>query len=117
AISLVKHYGITVEYFDFNLFNKDEFVMQMGNAIHSHPDAVLVAPVFLNESQEFLEQALIAKIPFITINTEIQHKDVLCYIGQNSYYSGFLAGRLLQLRLHPGDEVIALNLGHNLSNA
>jgi len=117
AINLVKHYGIVVEYFDFNLFNKDEFIMQMGNAIQSTPDAILVAPVFLNESQEFLRQALVAKIPFITINTEIQHKDVLCYIGQNSYYSGFLAGRLFQLQLEPGDEVIALNLGHNLSNA
>ena len=117
ALGLMKHYGIVVEYFDFNLFNKKEFIMQMGNAIQSKPDAILVAPVFLNESKEFLQQAQAAKIPFITINTEIKHNDVLCYIGQNSYHSGFLAGRLFNLQLAPEDEVIVLNLGHNISNA
>lgn len=117
ALGLMKHYGIVVEYFDYNLYNKDEFIMQMGNAIQSKPAAILVAPVFLNESKEFLQQAQAVNIPFITINTEIQHSDVLCYIGQNSFHSGYLAGKLFSLQLQPGEEVIALNLGHSLSNA
>ncbi len=117
ALGLVRHYGIKVDYFDYNLFRKDEFCMQMENAIFSRPDAILTAPTFTQESLDYLEQAERQNIPFITINTEIKHPDILCYVGQNSFNSGYLAGRLFYLRLHKGDEIIAFNLGHKLSNA
>jgi LacI family transcriptional regulator len=91
--------------------------MQMENAIFSRPDAILTAPTFTQESLDYLEQAERQNIPLITINTEINHPDILCYVGQNSFNSGYLAGRLFYLRLHKGDEIIAFNLGHKLSNA
>ena len=117
ALELVRHYGIIVEYYDYDTFRKEEFCMQMENAIKSNPDAILTAPTFTAESMEYLEMAAKLNINFITINTEIQHPGILCYVGQNSYYSGYLAGRLFHLRLQPGDEVIACNLGHSLNNA
>jgi LacI family transcriptional regulator len=117
ALELVKHYGIKVDFFDFNLFKKDEFCMQMENAILSRPDAIMTAPTFTQESIDYMEQAERQNIPFLTINTEIKHQDILCYVGQNSFHSGYLAGRLFYLRLQPGDEIIAINLGHRLSNA
>jgi len=117
ALDLVRHYGIEMDYFDFNLFSKESFSLQMGNALASRPDAVLAAPTFFNESTEFLDQASQLGIPFITINTEIQHPGILSFVGQHSYHSGYLAGRLLHWRLSPGDEIIALNLGHSLTNA
>lgn len=117
ALELVRHYGIIVEYYDFNLFRKDEFSMQMENAIKSKPDAILTAPTFTAESLEYLDIAEKLNIPFITINTEIDHPGILCYVGQNSHNSGYLAGRLFHLRLKPEDEIIAFNLGHTMANA
>jgi LacI family transcriptional regulator len=117
ALELVKHYGIKANFFDFNLFKKEEFCMQMENAILSRPDAILTAPTYTQESIEFMEQAEKLKIPFITVNTEINHPDILCYVGQNSFNSGYLAGRLFYLRLKPSEEIIVFNLGHKLSNA
>jgi len=117
ALELVKHYGIIAEYYNFDISRKDEFCMQLENAFASRPDAILTAPTFTAESLEYLEQAVKLGIPFITINTEIRHPGILCYVGQNSYNSGYLAGRLFHLRLHSGDEIIAVNLGHKLSNA
>jgi LacI family transcriptional regulator len=117
ALALVGHYGIQVDFFDYNLFRKNEFCMQMENAIFAKPDAILTAPTFTQESIDYMEQAERQNIPFITINTEIKHPDILCYVGQNSFNSGYLAGRLFYLRLHKGDEIIAFNLGHKLSNA
>lgn len=117
ALELVKHYGIKVDFFDYDLFKKDEFCMQMENAILARPDAILTAPTFTQESIDYMERAQQHNIPFITINTEILHPDILCYVGQHSYNSGFLAGRLFYLRLTAGDEIIAFNLGHKLSNA
>jgi len=117
ALEIVKHYGIKIDFFDFNPFRKDEFCMMMENAILAKPDAILTAPTFTQESIDYMEQAEKQNIPFITINSEINHPDILCYIGQNSFNSGYLAGRLFYLRLQDNDEIIALNLGHKLSNA
>lgn len=117
ALGLFKHYGIRAEFFDFNIMDKTEYCMQMENALFSRPDAILTAPAFTTESLEYLQQAEKYNIPFITINTEISHPGILCYVGQNSFNSGFLAGRLFQLQLKPGEEIIALNLGHTLTNA
>lgn len=117
ALDLVKHYGVGVTFFDYNLFQKDSFVMQLDNAINHRPDAVLVAPVYTYEAIEALAQAQALDIPFITINTELHHENVFSYVGQHSFSAGYLAGRLLHLRLKPEDEVVVLNLAHNLSNA
>ncbi|MCE2790154.1 MAG: LacI family transcriptional regulator [Saprospiraceae bacterium] len=117
ALELTRHYGIQVDYFDYDLFQKEAFCMQMENAIHAMPDAILTAPTFTQESLEYLEIAQQKNIPFITINTEIRHPGIMCYVGQNSFNSGYLAGRLFHLRLKPGDEIIAINLGHSVANA
>jgi LacI family transcriptional regulator len=117
ALELVRHYGILVEYYNFNISRKDAFCMQLENAFATRPDAILTAPTFTAESLEYIGQAEKLRIPFITFNTEINHPGILCYVGQNSLNSGYLAGKLFHLRLHPGDEIIALNLGHTLSNA
>jgi LacI family transcriptional regulator len=117
ALKLVKHYGIEVEYFHFSHFDSNSFSLQMQNALLSNPDGILLSPLYTLESEMFLDTAVTRKIPVITINTEINHPGVLSYVGQHSYFAGYLAGRLLHLRLSPQDEVIALNLGHKLSNA
>lgn len=117
AISLVKYYGIKLTYFEFNLFDKKEFEKQLKSAIESKPDAIILAPVFLKESQKYLEYGGKVNIPFITINSEINHPNVLSYTGQSSWHSGYLAGKLFNITLKPYDEVIVINLAHQISNA
>ncbi|MBK7937080.1 MAG: substrate-binding domain-containing protein [Lewinellaceae bacterium] len=51
------------------------------------------------------------------INTNIEGTDALCYIGQDSYQSGVLAGRLLNFGLNDGDHALLLNLDKEVSNA
>lgn len=117
ASNLVKYYGIKIDYYEFDLFKNDEFEFQLTKAIDAKPDAIILAPVFLKESINLLNYAAINGIPFITINSEINHDNILCYIGQNSYQSGYLAGKLFQLVLEPHDEIIVVNLAHKIKNA
>ena len=117
AMKVIKHYGVEVEYFHFPHHDSHVFALQMENAILSNPDWILLAPIYTIESEIFLDTAVSKNIPVITINTEINHPGVLSFVGQHSYFAGYLAGRLLHLRLQPDDEVIALNLGHKVSNA
>jgi len=117
ALDLFKHYGLKLDFFDFDLFDKTAFCMQMENAIITRPDAIITVPTFTLESLDYAEQAQVLGIPFITFNTEIKHSNIFCYVGQNSYNSGYLAGRLLHMRLKKKEEIVVIHLGLKLSNA
>ncbi len=117
ALKVVKHYGVEVEYFHFPDYDNHAFSIQMENALMSNPDGIILAPLYTREAEMFLDTAVSKNIPVITINTEIHHPGVLSYIGQHSYFAGYLAGRLLHLRLEPKDDVVALNFGHKVNNA
>lgn len=117
ALASIKHFGVTVDFYDFNLFDKDGFCLQMDNALASKPIAILTAPTFTKESIDYLDQGQALGIPFITFNTELDHPNVMTYVGQNSFQSGVLAARLLYLRMSGDDQLAAINLGHDINNA
>ncbi len=116
SLELLLHYGLKIEFYDFNLFEKVSFSMQMENALKTRPDAIITVPTFTIESLDYAEQAQILGIPFITFNTEIKHSNIICYVGQNSYNSGYLAGRLLHMRLKKKEEIIVIHMGLKLAN-
>lgn len=117
ALDSIKHFGVTVDFYDFHLFDKDGFCLQMENALASKPLAILTAPTFTKESTDYLDQGQALGIPFITFNTELDHPNVLTYVGQNSFQSGVLAARLLYLRMSGDDQLAVINMGHDINNA
>ena len=117
ALNLVKYYGIKVEFLEYNIFSSEEFTNQVTKAIECKPDAILMAPLFLKESEKLINIGEEEEIPFITINSELNHNNILSYTGQSSYHSGYLAGKLFDINLQHDDEVIVLNLAHEISNA
>ncbi|MBK8349272.1 MAG: hypothetical protein IPL08_17290 [Saprospiraceae bacterium] len=54
---------------------------------------------------------------FIITITEINHPGILCYVGQNSYHSGYLSGHGFSSQTKTRDEITAFNFNHNLANA
>ncbi len=113
----VQDYGVTVEFFFFDLFDPAVFLAQLDKMWSGKPDAILFAPVFLQESQLLLNQCQERQTPNIMINTRIEPADSLAYIGQNSRRSGLLAGRLLDLVLKKGQSALLLNLAKGVANA
>ena len=113
----ISHYGISTQFYYFNIFDKEDFISQLRSAMASQPQAILTAPIYREESVRFLQVALQNNVPVFTINTEINHKDILCFIGQNSYQCGLLAGRLLNNGKKHGATFLALTLGHESKNA
>lgn len=111
------HYGITVQYYFFSQFNPLDFTEKANEALAEKPDALLFAPVFMTEAGRLLDEAACRNLCAVTINTQIEHPAVLSYIGQDSYQSGFLAGRLLDFGLHTGESAVIINLDTGVSNA
>lgn len=117
ALQAMRHYGIAVQYYFFDLFAPSDFQRQAALALDSNPDALLTSPLFQKEAEQLLASAQMRDLPVVLINTDIPHAQALCYIGQDSYQSGFLAARLLDFGLQDGSHVMVLNLDKSVSNA
>ncbi len=113
----VRDFGIQVKKHWFNLFDVETFIDASKKAINEQPDAILLAPIFAKESKKLLKIAQEQKIPIILINTHLEDDYPLSYIGQDSYQSGYLGGRLIRFGLKKKAQVMILNLGERSKNA
>jgi LacI family transcriptional regulator len=117
AQKTLQHYGVGVDFYFFDLFDPNGFLDRVREMWKNKPDGILFAPVFLQESQQLLKKSREEQIPNVMINTRIETDDSLCYIGQNSWQSGTLAARLLDLLLEDGQSALLLNLARGVTNA
>ncbi len=117
AVEMVRHYGVALEFHYFPLFDPQGYSEKIREALATQPDAVLFAPLFLAESDWLIQETTRLAIPKVMINTRIESADALCYIGQDSYQSGVLAGRLLDFGLQDGDSAMVLTLDKGVRNA
>jgi LacI family transcriptional regulator len=117
AANAVRHYGVALDPYFFDLFDQNDFVKKAQEILDNPPDAVLFAPVFYKESILLLKACEEWGIPNVMLNTNIENANSLCYIGQDSYQSGVLGGRLLHFGLNEGETALLLNLDIGSHNA
>ncbi|MCJ8163809.1 substrate-binding domain-containing protein [Pontibacter sp. E15-1] len=91
----LKQYGVRVEQYIFDPFDPDSFSRAAEKVAATTLAGVLVAPIFYRQSLAFFNTWKRQGIPFVLFNTHIPDYEPLMYIGQDSYQSGFLAGKLL----------------------
>lgn len=113
----VKHYGISLLEQMFDLFSPQDFIKSALALIDQKPDALVFPPIFLKESLELLDHCAEVEVPIILVNTDVEHPHVMSYIGQNSYQSGVLAGKLLSMVMNGSGRVLLLNLDKETTNA
>lgn len=105
-ITELKQYSVELVPFTFNQSDAKSFVEKAQKVIELKPDGVVMAPFFKKESLSLIKQLQHNNIPFIFIDSEIKNAGQLGYIGQNSYQSGKVSGKLLDLMLPEGNILI-----------
>jgi LacI family transcriptional regulator len=105
-IGELKQYGVQIEPFTFSQTDPKEFVREAQKIIDLKPDGVVLAPFYKKEALELIEKLKINHIPFVFIDSEIKNAGQISYIGQNSYQSGLVSGKLLDLMLPEGNILI-----------
>jgi LacI family transcriptional regulator len=111
-------YGVTVQPYFFNLYNKDSFKEVAEAVTQAEPDGILVAPIFYHETLPFFEQFKSKGIPYVLFNTNITEVKALCFIGQNLYQSGRLGAELMHLSQNGESGVLAvLHISEDLDNS
>jgi LacI family transcriptional regulator len=113
----MKPFGIVITYYLFDLLDVHDYEKMLEKATRSKPNAVLLAPVFKQESLKFLAMMNQNNIPVVCINSELDVDTTTSYIGQNSLMSGRLAGKLFNLTDVKKNKIFVITFGHNSNNA
>lgn len=105
-IAELRQYSVQIQPFTFTQTNPKSFVEETENILDLKPDGVIFAPFYKKESMKFIDDLKSENIPFVFIDSEIKNAGQLGYIGQNSYQSGLVSGKLLDLMLPDGNILI-----------
>ena len=100
------HHNVRIEKKYFNQFDAQTFVTGSNAILTDIPDAVIIAPIFRNETLAFTSELSRLNIPFSFIDSVIKEADFVTYYGQNSFESGYIAAKLLLNSLPEGSQVI-----------
>ncbi|MEM9885924.1 MAG: LacI family DNA-binding transcriptional regulator [Bacteroidota bacterium] len=119
AREVVRDYGVMVKNYYFNGEQPITFTQATEKILKNACDAVLIAPIFLQESLSFFDRCEANNIPYALINTFIDRKskNALFYLGQDSYQSGFLAAKLLTFGLSSNETALILHMEKSVVNA
>lgn len=97
AAEEVLSFGIEVNKFTFNQLNKKSYLDSFQRLIEGNPEAVILTPLFLNETKIMVGLLEEKKIPYIFLNIEMNGFNNISFIGQDSYKGGYLSGKLMHL--------------------
>lgn len=114
-IAELSQYSAQIESFTFSQINPDSFSQEAKKVLNLKPDGVVFAPFFKKESLIFIKELKKENIPFIFIDSEINDAGHVSYIGQNSYQSGLVSGKLLDLILAEGN-ILVIHFAKEMDN-
>ena len=114
-IAELKQYGVRVEAFTFSQSDPKSFAENSYKVLELKPDGVVMAPFYKKEAGDFIKRLKELHIPFVFIDSEIKNAGHLGYIGQNSYQSGLVSGKLLDLIL-PGGNILIIHFAKEMDN-
>jgi LacI family transcriptional regulator len=111
-------YGVKVESYFFNLYDKNSFKEVAESVSQSAPDGILIAPIFYHETVPFFQRFAANGIPYVLFNTNIPEAGALSFIGQNLYQSGRVGAELMHLAQQTDEGVlIVLHINEDLDNS
>lgn len=113
----LKQYGVVVEQFVFNPYDVESYIKKARELTATSPDGILLSPIFYHETLPFFETWKKANVPFVLFNTQITEYDPLSYIGQDSYQSGILAGKLIHFGQPQPCAILIAHIDEKISNA
>lgn len=114
-IAELGQYGVQIQPYTFSQTDPASFITETQKVLELNPDGIVLAPFFKKESLTFIEKLKTNNIPFVFIDSEIKDAGQVSYIGQNSYQSGLVSGKLLDLIL-PDGNILVIHFAKEMDN-
>jgi LacI family transcriptional regulator len=116
AFQEIHQYGVNISIYLFKQSDPETFNNEARIVLESNPEGVVLAPFFLRESKEFIEELKKRNIPYVFIDSNITECCKLSFIGQNSFQSGMLAAKLLDYSVPAEASILILHFAKQLDN-
>lgn len=116
AAAEIKQFGVTVKYYFYDLDSKDSFNTSADEMLKNEPDAVLMAPSFVEESITLSKKIQQLGLPLAFINSDLPDQQNLTYIGPELYQSGKLAAQLISMTIQKQDKILTVNISTDMEN-
>lgn len=110
ALEELAHYNISIDTFQFDQFNKTDFIRRTKDFPYNRVHGVLFAPVFQEESLSFIKQCNAYRIPVVLFNSLIEEPSISSFVGQDAFRSGYVAAKLINVGLEHRRDVAVINM-------
>ena len=111
-----RQFGISLEYFQYSKTQED-YNKKFSEAIDFNPDAVLIAPVYYQDSLELFHRLEKKNIPFNLINTPIEDVSYRTFIGQDYRKSGRVAAQLMNTLVRNEKKILVIHVEQYFENS
>lgn len=115
AAEELRPFNIKVTFVHYKHNDETSYKELCDELAESEADAILLAPTVKKTTLNLAKVLDERKIPYAFIDHDIPEANALVYIGQNSYMSGYMAGKLLMSDYEEGME-IALFMNSSKNN-
>jgi len=108
-------FGIVLDYFYYD-YNLSSFKESMQKVMNFDCDGLLFAPVFYEDSVQFLKEYDQKNTPVVMIDSNISEENAHAYVGQDAFQSGYLAGRLISFAVKNERQVLIFKIAREIES-
>ncbi|WP_371924200.1 substrate-binding domain-containing protein [Flavobacterium sp. HSC-32F16] len=108
-------FGIVLDYFFYD-YNLASFKESVKKVMAFNCDGLLFAPIFYEDSVQFLNDYKKKDIPVVMIDSNISNDDNHAYVGQDAFQSGYLAGRLISFAVKNERHVLIFKITREIES-
>ncbi|GAA3783424.1 LacI family DNA-binding transcriptional regulator [Flavobacterium ginsengiterrae] len=108
-------FGIVLDYFYYD-YNLSSFKESMQKVMNFDCDGLLFAPVFYEDSVQFLKEYDQKNTPVVMIDSNISEENAHAYVGQDAFQSGYLAGRLISFAVKNERQVLVFKIAREIES-
>lgn len=95
ALKKYDTFQIQIEYVNLPYTGVKDQAEELKKCMDHRPDGIILSPINSPEIVKAIDACTQAGIPVITVNTDIKGSQRLCFIGQDGFKAGKVAGRLM----------------------
>lgn len=116
GINEFSSFGINIEVFLYDQEDVKTFLEGTENILQKKFNAAVIAPIFIEETKEFVVQCKKRNIETIFVNSDISGYSSLGYIGPDLNSTGRLAANLTSYLVPNKSKLLILNIAKGLQN-
>ena len=116
ASSKIKMFGFNVINYRFSQTEVDTYLKSFDKLLNEKPDGIILVPAFKEATKGILKKIEAAKIPYFLLNIKLNGYNNLSYIGEDSYKSGYLAGKLIHTCLGEKPNFLTVKIATEFNN-